>query len=98
MEWPEGWWAINPTIAAVFEAELARELAPGHPLFGLPVRAMGQGGNGDDVLLEVLDGSGRVASVHLTWARRAEAPPWPGSALFASRDEWLASENAAEAQ
>jgi hypothetical protein len=94
MEWPDGWWPIDSTVAAAFEAELARELVDGHPLSRLPVRAVGQGGNGDDVLLEVLDGSGRIATVHLTWVRRAETPPWPGAALFANRDEWLDSEDA----
>jgi hypothetical protein len=97
MEWPHGWDALDPGAGASFEAELARQLSPGHRLYGLAVRAVGQGGNGDDVLFEMADGSGRVAVAHLTWARRAEQPPWPDSAVFGSRAAWLASEGGAEA-
>jgi hypothetical protein len=88
MDWPDDWWPIDAATAAAFEAELQREMSPGHPLFGLPLRAIGQGGNGDDVLFTVADGSERVAAVHLTWARAAECPPWPGSELYEGFAAW----------
>jgi hypothetical protein len=73
------------------EAELRRELKPGHPLYGLPVAAIGRHQAQDDVLFELLDGSGRFAAVHLTWAGEKEKPPWPGTALFHSFAEWAES-------
>jgi hypothetical protein len=98
MDWPQGWYALQPGDGVGFEAELARELSPGHRLYGLALRAVGQGGNGDDILFKIADGSGRFAVAHLTWARKAEKPPWPDSALFESRDAWLASEGGAAAE
>jgi hypothetical protein len=88
MDWPEPWWAIDETTAAAFEAELQRELSPGHALYGLPMRALGQGWNGDDVLFSITDGSGRVATAHLTWRRSAEPPPWPDSAIYDNFAAW----------
>lgn len=55
--------------------QLQREVAPGHFLYGLPVRLVGRG-NGDDALFALLDGSGRVAQVHFTWARSQQCLPW----------------------
>jgi hypothetical protein len=92
MIWPENWYEIDPVTAAAFEEELSRELSRGHPLHGLPLRAVGQGGNGDDILFEITDGSGRVAVAHLTWARREEPPPWPGSMIYESREAWALNE------
>jgi hypothetical protein len=56
-------------------AELDRELAPGHPLHGQPVRALAKCGHGDSVLF-ALPGDG-LAIVHLTWTRKSESPPFP---------------------
>jgi hypothetical protein len=64
-------------------------LKPGHGLFGLPLLAIGE--KGDDVLFALLDGSGRVAEVHLTWKGEAERPPWPGAGLFDSFAAWAAA-------
>ena len=51
----------------IFEEQLARELPPGHILLGIPVHAIARVDGADDVLYEVLDGTGRVAVVHLTF-------------------------------
>ncbi|OPY13237.1 MAG: hypothetical protein A4E66_00841 [Syntrophus sp. PtaB.Bin001] len=45
--------------------QLELEVPPGHGLYGLPVRLIGRG-NGDDALFEILDGSNRIAVVHLS--------------------------------
>src|SRR5262249_10219682 len=71
------------------EAELRRELKPGHPLFDLPVKALGRRFDQDDVLFEIQDRSDRVAQVHLTWAGDRQKPPWPGHAILNSFDEWV---------
>jgi hypothetical protein len=42
-------------------------------------------------LFQFLDGSGRVAEVHLTWAGERERLPWPGTRLFDSFAEWVKS-------
>jgi len=89
MEWPWPFGAIEEVDHRFsLEAELRRELKPGHPLFGLPARAIARRSDQDDVLFKLLDGTGRVAEVHLTWARN-EKPPWPRVELFASLAEWI---------
>ncbi len=48
----------------------------------------------DDVLFEILDGSQRLALVHLT--QQAESDPrWPLTILFTTETEWAASMAAA---
>ena len=89
MEWPHPFSPLeHPADKAAFEAELRREVKPGHPLFGAPVAAIARRYDQDDVLFELLDGSCRVAEVHLTWAGDRESPPWPGTALFGNLAEW----------
>lgn len=94
MKWPESWHAVEdlgPRFAATFGEVLQREVAPGHLLYGVPVQAIGKCDASDDVLFRVLDGSGRVAEVHLTWTRSPpERPPWPSAALFDSFETWAA--------
>jgi hypothetical protein len=69
--------------------ELLREVAPGHPLYGIPVRAIARRNDCDDVLFALQDGSGRVAVVHLTWIRSIpDRPPWPGTSLYPSLGDW----------
>ncbi len=87
MDWLEPWCDVadlGPDFAATFERVLAREVAPGHPLHSIPVAAVGKRDGTDDVLFRLLDGSERVAAVHLTWTRSPpERPPWPATELFA---------------
>ncbi len=67
--------------------ELARETAPGHPMFGMPVRTIAARIDCDDYLFEMLDGSGRYAVVHLTWRKESD-PAWPHTEIYASFQEW----------
>lgn len=93
MEWLEPWYSIVGNAAQVqaMEAELRRELGWGHPLFGVPVRAVGRRADRDDVLFALEDGTGRVAVVHLTWTYSPpERPPWPATAVFESWEAWAA--------
>jgi hypothetical protein len=62
----EPWYSPhNPTS---LEEQLQRELPPGHALVGIPIRAIAQRVDCDDVLLQLGDGSDRVAIVHLTFS------------------------------
>ncbi|HEU4557304.1 MAG TPA: hypothetical protein VFS20_05620 [Longimicrobium sp.] len=92
MEWLYPWFAVNalePKYATLFEEELKREVAPGHPLYGIPVQAIAKSESNDDMLYRLLDGTGRVAEVHLTWiSSPPDRPPWPLTATFSSLEEW----------
>lgn len=94
MLWLDPWCDVadlGPEFAATFERVLAREVAPGHPLYGVPVAAVGKRYGTDDVLFRLLDGSGRVAVVHLTWTRSPpERPPWPATGVYADEAEFVA--------
>jgi hypothetical protein len=91
MVWLEPWCAasqMGEQIAQGWQKQLQIEVPPGHALFGVPVILLARG-NGDDALFELLDGSGRVANVHLTWSKSQERLPWPGTDIFSSLDEWI---------
>ncbi len=75
-------------MAAGLEHELRREVGVGHPLHGVPFAAIGITGS-DDVLVHLLDGSDRVAVVHLTWAQSIPEPlPWPMTDIYRSLAKW----------
>jgi hypothetical protein len=63
------WEPVCGDRAKYFEKELARELAPHHPLFGRPVHAIALTVESDDVLYQLDDGS--VSQVHLTYTPNA---------------------------
>ena len=90
IQWREPWHAITPDYAAKAEAEIHREMCAGHVLFGRSVTAVGYRQDCDDVLFELLDGSGRLAVVHLTFAQHPEPnAAWPSTEIFA---DWSAFE------
>lgn len=88
MQWLEPWCDVadlGPGFAATFEQVLNREVAPGHLLYGIPIAAIGKRDGTDDVLFQLLDGSERVAVVHLTWTQSPpERQAWPYTELFAN--------------
>lgn len=91
MNWLAPWHSIADDAAQVagMERELGRELSAGHPLYGLPVRALGRRQDCDDVLFAIADGTGRVAVVHLTWTHSPPEPlPWPITIVYPSIDAW----------
>lgn len=90
MEWLEPWWStasMDSEIRDAIERQLVREVPPGHPIYQIPARLVGRG-NGDDALFELLDGSGRVADVHLTWSKSQERLPWPITTVYANLQQW----------
>ncbi len=75
---PDGWIDVrqDPDGRTGLEAELAREVARDHQLYGVTARAIASCDHCDDVLFELP--GGRYAIVHLTYPRRApDRPPWP---------------------
>lgn len=88
INWLDPWWstdAMEEAFHDAFQRELTAELATDHPLYGIAVRLVARG-LGDDALFELLDGSGRFAVVHLTWAQHPEPAPLPTTEFFDSLD------------
>ena len=86
MQWLAPW---NEVVdGAEFALELAREMPPQHVLRGVPVNAIARRFDCDDVLFELLDGSARVAVVHLTYNRETKAQ-WPHTEIFKDREEFV---------
>jgi hypothetical protein len=96
MNWPAPFVPIdNPEQQRGFADELAREMSPGHALYGVPTRAIGKRLDRDDILFELTDSSGRLAEVHLTW-KANDRPPWPHAIVFSSLEQWIDSPHHAE--
>jgi hypothetical protein len=91
MDWLEPWCPASTfpeSVALTWAKQLAAEAPLGHALYGVPTKFLARG-NGDDALYELLDGSGRVANVHLTWSKSRERLPWPGTDVYGSIQEWI---------
>lgn len=86
-EFLEPWYVASaPELAS----ELQRELNPGHVLSGKPVITLARRQDCDDVLVGLLDGTGRVAEVRLT--RQPEADHRrPRTTLFPCMEAWRES-------
>ena len=69
------WSRLEARQAQAFEREAKREIAPGHDLHGLDLRAVAKCEGCDDVVFRASDEA--FAMVHLTWSRKLESPPWP---------------------
>jgi hypothetical protein len=90
MEWLDPWWSTenhDEEFHEKFRKQLEREVPLGHCMYDLPVRLIARG-NGDDALFQILNGTGRVADVHLTWSKSQERLPWPGTTIYSSIEEW----------
>ena len=87
MEFLEPWDEADDRNGS-FKAQLALEVQPGHQLYQVPVQLLARG-NGDDCLFEILDGTGRVAQVHLVW-QGPQRPPWPSSQIYPNIQTWRA--------
>lgn len=91
MEWLEPWESIEDQVHGagdLYRSELVAEVSPGHVLYGVTVQPLAKG-CGDDVLFKMLDGSGRVVLVHLTWTSRPENFPFPVSVIYPSLALWI---------
>jgi hypothetical protein len=74
---PAPWALVVLDQRAVLEAELYAEVAEGHLLFDSKVIAIARCEGCDEVVFSVETDPVRFVSVHLTWRRSPEQPPWP---------------------
>ncbi len=91
VKWIEPWWSTeNQTedFRKKYELELQKELPPVHELYGLKMKLIGIG-DGVDCLFEILDGSGRVTDVQLTWSGKQEGDAWPSFSIHESLEDWV---------
>jgi hypothetical protein len=84
LQWLEPWEPATPGL----EAELKREVSPGHPLFGREAICVGRRGDRDDALFFLPGSPDPLAVVHLTW-RPEKNPAWPHTVFYSSLDDWV---------
>lgn len=89
LELPAPWWVPEGGMH-VLEAELRRELARGHRLYGARVSAAARCEGCDDVLFSITDRPFPWAVVHLTWTGHEERSPRPVTTPLASLVDLLA--------
>ena len=74
MEWLDPWWStaqMSDDFHETWEHQLVLEICPDDEIYGIPAKIIGRG-QGDDAVFDLLDGSGRVAFVHLKWGKSRE--------------------------
>ncbi len=86
MQWPDVWEQVAPNARQALEAELQREVAPGHLLYSVDVSALARRNDCDDMLFS-LNGSTSVAVVHLSYGNNTDIL-WPHTQFFSSLKEW----------
>ena len=83
------WAIVDMQIANNCEAELRREVAPGHPIWGLEAKALAGRVDCDDVLFLLKTQTTAGAVVHLTWSGKIEKDTrWPTTEIYSSIEEW----------
>jgi hypothetical protein len=83
LSWVEPWERVDPDTAARLEAELQRELPPGHVLQDKTVSAVARRIDKDDVAYALSDGTWAI--VHLTHQRENDVQ-WPNTSLLSSTE------------
>ncbi len=86
--WVEPWSAVDSASSAQLAHELALEIGPKHVLQGMPVTVIARHSRCDDILVQLADGSGRVAVVHLTFRGGREPEPYPITTTYESLEAW----------
>lgn len=84
------WMALraDSESAKFFEHEVARELAPGHSLYGRRLHTVAKNSTCDDLLFRLDDGT--FAEVHLTFTPTPpERPGWPRYRTFENLADWM---------
>lgn len=88
IHWRKPWRSISPNYAPKAEAELHREMCPGHVLFGRAARAVGNRIDCDDILFYLGDSPPQLAVVHLTFKRETDQT-WPHTVIYDSLTAWV---------
>ncbi len=86
VDWLDPWEPLPTEGKAGLEAELKREVPPGHALHGQRCTALARRGDCDDVLFAT--GDGRLAIVHLTYQVETD-PCWPETVLLRDIEEFV---------
>jgi hypothetical protein len=72
------------------EAQLYREVTPGHPLFGITARAVARRSDNKDTLFALSGACLPYAVVRLCeYAEASAAPLSPATEFYSSLDDWL---------
>lgn len=81
---------IDPAQSERYEDEYATEIGKGHPLYGVPVKAVAYRVDCGDVLFELLRLLCDYAVVHLTWSGREESDPrCPSCEIYVDSDHLM---------
>jgi hypothetical protein len=82
---PDGWLGRVGRVSSA-EAELKREICPGHVLYGRTCRAVAYNPrHGDEFLFVTDDQHNPIAFVHLTWQTERD-PKWPYTVTYSGWD------------
>ena len=88
MQLPVPWIGISETDAEKYEDEYAVEIEKGHPLYGVPVRAVGRRDDTGEILFCLLRHLCDYASVKLTWSGQPENDKdCPECVIFVDEDD-----------
>ena len=88
MEWPARWEPFaDGSQDDALVPEFRREAPASHVLANVALRTVGTN-DADNVLFELLDGSGRFAAVHLTFNRETD-PSWPDTKVFENWEHFV---------
>lgn len=70
--------------------ELRKEVAQGHPLYGIRASVVAKRQDRDDVLFALEGHSSGLAVVHLTWKGKPELnPTWPSTTFYSDWQDWV---------
>jgi ankyrin repeat protein len=84
-EFLDPWWATDGDSGPWeqrFLNQLQTQVGPEHVMYGLPVRIVGSYGGSKALLFEILDGSGRLAVINVTWENVEHSFSLPDTTLY----------------
>ena len=86
-EFLDPWWATDGDSGPWeqrFLNQLQTQLGPDHVMYGLPVRIVGSYGASTALLFEILDGTGRLAVISVTWENVEHSLSLPDTTIYPS--------------
>jgi hypothetical protein len=85
---PETFVKVTDEEAREFEAELKKEISPGHPLAGIAAVCVARSSRRDDFLFHLPSHAEQFAIVHLTWSKET-VPDYPWTTFFKSEEDFV---------